>query len=72
MRTIIRKTTDFSTFRLKKALIFMKEAHALCKVPEQTRLFICPLCGGRVYARKSGYNGHVYAQCLRCKTGIRE
>ncbi len=35
--------------------------------PEQTRLFICPLCGGRVYARKSGYNGHVYAQCCVAK-----
>lgn len=28
--------------------------------------FDCPICGGNVYAQKSGFNGHTHAKCRNC------
>lgn len=34
--------------------------------------FTCPICGGRAHLTRSPYDGHITANCEKCKMGMFE
>lgn len=36
----------------------------------QSKVFICPICGGYAHAAKASNNGHLHAYCEKCKISI--
>ena len=51
-------------------LKFMTVAGKEVKEKGKIYKFKCPLCGGNAEGIKNTYNGHLWAQCEKCKMNV--
>lgn len=48
----------------------IQKAREVCKKPDKTYEFECPICGGQARAGKSSINGHIHLRCDKCDISI--